>query len=56
MQNMAWPTMIVNSPSEIPNGSSTSRKVAFSAMPVTIPGSASGRITTNEIVSRPKKR
>ena len=56
MQNVAWPTMIVNSPSATPNGSSTSRNVAFSAMPVTMPGSAIGRITRNEIVSRPKKR
>ena len=31
-------------------------KVELSAMPVTIPGSAIGRITRNEIVSRPKKR
>ena len=31
-------------------------KVAFNAIPVTIPGNAIGRITTNEIVSRPKKR
>ena len=32
------------------------RNVAFSAMPVTIPGSAIGRMTRNEIASRPKKR
>ena len=56
MQNVAWPTMIVNRPSPTPNGSSTSRNVAFSAIPVTIPGSASGRMTRNEIASRPKKR
>ena len=31
-------------------------KVELSAIPVTIPGSAIGRITRNEIVSRPKKR
>ena len=54
MQNVACPTMIVNSPSRTPNGASTSRNVAFSAMPVTIPGSASGSTTRNEIVSRPK--
>ena len=48
--------MTVNRPSPMPNGSSTSRNVAFSAMPVTMPGSASGRMTRNEIVSRPKKR
>ena len=28
--------------------------VVFSAMPVTMPGRASGRMTRNEIVSRPK--
>ncbi len=31
-------------------------KVVFRATPVTMPGSAIGRITRNEIVSRPKKR
>ena len=30
--------------------------VELSAMPVTIPGSAIGRMTRNEIVSRPKNR
>ena len=30
-------------------------KVVFRATPVTMPGSAIGRITRNEIVSRPKK-
>ena len=40
----------------MPSGSSTVLKVAFSAMPVTIPGSAIGRMTRNEIVSRPKNR
>ncbi len=35
---------------------STWVKVLLSATPVTIPGSAIGRITRNEIVSRPKKR
>ena len=40
----------------MPNGDSTSRNVAFSAMPVTMPGSAIGSMTRNEIVSRPKKR
>ena len=29
-------------------------KVELSAIPVTIPGSAIGRMTRNEIVSRPK--
>ena len=56
MQNVAWPTITVNSPSPMPNGVSTSRNVAFSAMPVTMPGSAIGSTTRNEIVSRPKKR
>ena len=31
-------------------------KVELSAIPVTIPGSAIGRMTRKEIVSRPKKR
>ena len=35
---------------------STWVKVALSAIPVTMPGSAIGRMTRNEIVSRPKKR
>ena len=56
MQKVAWPTITVNSPSSTPNGSSTSRNVALSAMPVTMPGSAIGRITRNETASRPKKR
>ena len=53
MQNVAWPTITVNSDRSIP---STCVKVEFSAMPVTIPGSAIGRMIRNEIVSRPKKR
>ena len=53
MQNVAWPTITVNSDRST---LSTCVKVALSAMPVTIPGSASGRMTRNEIVSRPKKR
>ena len=43
----------MSSESSIPN---TWVKVLFSATPVTIPGSAIGRITRKEIVSRPKKR
>ena len=35
---------------------STWVKVELSAIPVTIPGRAIGRMTRNEIVSRPKKR
>ena len=53
MQKVAWPTITVNSDRSMP---STCVKVAFSAMPVTMPGSASGRMIRNEIVSRPKKR
>ena len=56
MQKVAWPTITVKSPSPTPNGSKMERKVAFSAIPVTIPGSAIGRMTRNETVSRPKKR
>ncbi len=40
----------------MPIGSRTFRIVAWRASPVMIPGSASGRMTRNEIVSRPKKR
>jgi hypothetical protein len=53
MQNVAWPTTIVSSPSDTP---STCVKVEFSAMPVTMPGSAIGRTTRNDTASRPKKR
>src|SRR3954454_14703469 len=52
MQNVACPMMIVNRP----NGTPTSRKVLLSAMPVTMPGSAIGRRTRNDTVSRPKNR
>jgi len=48
--------MIVKRPSSTPNGSGRLRKVAFSAIPVTIPGSAIGRMIRNETASRPKKR
>ena len=48
--------MIVKSPSSTPNGSGRLRNVAFSAIPVTIPGNASGRMTRKEIASRPKNR
>ena len=53
MQKVACPTITVNS---VRSTFSTCVKVAFSAMPVTIPGRAIGRITRNEIASRPKKR
>ena len=56
MQKVACPTMIVKSPSSTPNGSGRLRNVAFSAIPVTIPGNASGRMTRKEMPSRPKKR
>ncbi len=56
MQKVACPTMIVKRPSSTPNGSGRLRNVAFSAIPVTIPGSAIGRMTRNEIASRPKNR
>ena len=51
MQNVAWPTMIVSSPNVMPKF----WKVVWSASPVMIPGSAIGRMTMNETVSRPKK-
>ena len=50
MQNVAWPMTIVKSPSGTPSVAN----VVDSAIPVTMPGRAIGRITTNEIVSRPK--
>ena len=56
MQNVACPMMIVQMLKLMPIGSRTFRIVACSASPVTIPGSAIGRMTRNEIVSRPKKR
>ena len=53
MQNVAWPTITVNRLRSMPR---TCVNVSLSATPVTIPGSAIGRITRNEIVSRPKNR
>ena len=53
MQKVAWPTITVNRLRSTPR---TWVKVSLSATPVTIPGSAIGRMTRNEIVSRPKKR
>ena len=52
MQNVAWPTTIVTSEKSIPPNANSE----FSAIPVMIPGSASGRTSTSETVSRPKKR
>ena len=40
----------------MPIGLRTLRIVACSASPVTIPGNAIGRMTRNEMISRPKKR
>lgn len=56
MQNVACPTITVNRPSWIPSGDSTVRKALLSAMPVTMPGSAIGRMTSSDTVSRPKNR
>ena len=53
MQKVAWPTITVNRLRSMPR---TCVKVSLSATPVTIPGSAIGRMTRNEIVSRPKNR
>ena len=56
MQNVAWPTMIVNSPALIPNtGWRKSWIVDCRATPVTMPGSAIGRITSTLITRLPKK-
>ena len=48
MQNVACPTITVNRPSCRPNGVSTVLNALFSAMPVTMPGSAIGRMTSSE--------
>ncbi len=52
MQKVACPMMIVRMLKSIP----TVVYVVCSASPVMIPGKAIGRMTTSEIVSRPKKR
>src|SRR6266566_6710770 len=52
MQNVAWPMMIV----QRPKLSFQKLKKELSAIPVMIPGRASGRMKRNEIASRPKKR
>src|ERR1700686_3540701 len=52
MQNVACPMMIVISE----NGTPENVMNELSAMPVMIPGSASGRTNMNEIASLPKKR
>src|SRR5450631_3764320 len=56
MQKVAWPSTTVSRPNEMPSGFSTVRNAEFSAMPVTIPGSAIGRMTTRLSESRPNQR
>ena len=53
MQKVAWPITIVQS--EKPHAAER-EKNEFSAIPVMIPGSASGSTSRNEIASRPKNR
>ena len=53
MQKVAWPTTTVKKPRPTPRNWV---KVVFRATPVTMPGRAIGRMTRNEIVSRPKNR
>ena len=50
MQKVAWPSTIVQNE----KGMSTRSKAERSAMPVMMPGSAIGRMTSSEIASRPK--
>src|SRR5215213_8376199 len=52
MQNVAWPATIVQRPKFV----FQNEKYEFSAIPVMIPGRASGSTKTNEIASRPKNR
>ncbi|MNL45498.1 hypothetical protein D3C87_1681480 [compost metagenome] len=52
MQKVAWPSTMVQKE----NGISAIEKAERSAMPVMMPGSAIGRMTSSEMVSRPKKR
>src|SRR3954469_16067124 len=51
MQNVVCPMMMVTVPSWIP----VKEKNEFSAIPVRMPGSASGSTSRNEMASRPKK-
>ena len=53
MQNVACATTIVRKPRSQPN---IVRNALLSAMPVTMPGSAIGRMISSETASRPKKR
>ena len=50
MQNVACAITIVTNPSSQPK---IVRNALFSAIPVTMPGSAIGRITSSDTVSRP---
>ena len=52
MQNVAWPIMIVSSPSEMPNVLNDELR----AIAVTIPGRVIGRTNINDSEFRPKKR
>jgi len=52
MQKVAWPITIVSSERLTP----TYWNAEFSAIPVMIPGSASGSTSSSETASRPKKR
>jgi hypothetical protein len=52
MQNVACPMMIVTSDSPIP----AKLNAELSAIPVMIPGSASGRTSSSDTASRPKNR
>src|ERR1700682_5658515 len=50
MQNVAWPMMIV----QIEKVAPVKLKNAFSEIPVMMPGSASGRMNSRLMASRPK--
>ena len=52
MQKVAWPRTIV----QVEKGMSIRLKAERSDMPVMMPGSAIGRMTSSEIASRPKNR
>src|SRR5665213_22093 len=52
MQNVVWPTMIV----QIDNVMPAHWNAEFRATPVMMPGRASGKINSSEIESRPKNR
>ena len=52
MQKVAWPSTIVQNE----KGMSARSKAERSEMPVMMPGSAIGRMSSSEIASRPKNR